>query len=68
MTFQDLITYAFPSGPPQDKRFVVKSSLEPDAIQFLPGQVMETILTDQNADVWIDLEKINHNFDDLFGD
>jgi len=68
MTFKDLIAYAFPSGPPPDKRFVAKSLFEPDAIQFLPDQVMETIFTDQNAEVWIDLEKTNHDFDDLFGD
>lgn len=68
MTFQDLINYAFPSGPPSDKRFVAKSTLEPDAIQFLPSQIMEMVFFDQHADIWIDLEKVNHDYEDLFGD
>jgi hypothetical protein len=66
MTFQDLIDYAFPSGPPSNKRFVAKSTLGSDSILFLPGQVMETIFFNQHADVWIDLEEINQDYEDLF--
>jgi len=29
---------------------------------------METIFFDQHADIWIDLEKIDHNYLDLFGE
>ena len=66
MTFQEIIDFTFPSGPPANKRFIAKSSLEPDAIQFLPSQIMNTVFSDEYADIWIDLENIDHNYSELF--
>ena len=68
MTFKDLISFAFPSGPPQSRRFIAKSSLDLNATEFMPNQVIDTIFHNQHANVWIDLENINHNYEDLFGE
>lgn len=43
MTFKNLISFIFPSGPPEGKRFTVKSSLDPDGKQYLPEQLLEGI-------------------------
>ncbi|CAB4494689.1 hypothetical protein RhiirA1_461176 [Rhizophagus irregularis] len=40
MTFQDLIKYVFPMGPPEGKRFVIKSSLNTDGKTFLSEQII----------------------------
>src|SRR5438876_896801 len=40
MTFSDLINFIFPIGPPEDKRFIFKSSFEAGGKQFLPEQIM----------------------------
>jgi hypothetical protein len=66
MTFQEIVEFVFPSGPPENKRFIAKSSVEPDAIEFLPSQVMNTVLFDEHANIWIDLEDIDHDYHDLF--
>ncbi len=68
MSFKDLISFAFPGNPPNGKRFIAKSSLESNAIEFLPDQIMETIFFNQHADIWIDLEKIDYDYLDLFGE
>jgi len=68
MSFKDLISFAFPGNPPNGKRFIAKSSLESNAIEFLQDQIIETIFFDQHADIWIDLEKINYDYLDLFGE
>ena len=68
MTFEELITFAFPSGPPNNKRFIIKSSNDSCAIQYLPNQVLDTVFREQHANVWIYLEKINHDYNDLFED
>ena len=41
MTFHDLITFVFPMGPPEGKRFVIKSSLDIDGRVFLSEQMIE---------------------------
>ncbi|GES89437.1 hypothetical protein GLOIN_2v1787544 [Rhizophagus clarus] len=43
MTFQDIIKYAFPMGPPEGKRFVIKSSLDIDGKAFLSEQIIEEV-------------------------
>lgn len=68
MTFQEILEFVFPSGPPENKRFIAKSSAEPDATEFLPSQVMNTVFSEKHADIWIDLENINHDYHDLFED
>jgi hypothetical protein len=66
MTFEDLITFAFPSGPPEHKRFIVKSGVDTCAIQFLPNQVVDTVFHEQHADIWIYLENVDPDYHDLF--
>jgi len=66
MTFSDLINFVFPAGPPEDKRFIFKSSFEAGGKQFLPKQIMHDIFYEECANVWIDMEKIISNYDDLF--
>ncbi len=68
MSFKDLISFAFSDNPPNGKRFIAKSSFELNTIEFLLDQIMETIFFDQHADIWIDLEKINYDYLDLFGE
>jgi hypothetical protein len=36
MIFQEIIDFTFPSNLLPNKRFIVKSLLEPNIIQFLP--------------------------------
>ncbi|CAB4407410.1 unnamed protein product [Rhizophagus irregularis] len=43
MTFQDLIKYIFPMGPPEGKRFVIKSSFNIDEKAFLSKQMIEEV-------------------------
>jgi hypothetical protein len=66
MMFQEIVEFVFPSGPPENKRFIVKSSAASDAIEFLPSQVMNTVFSEEHAEIWIDLESLNHNYNDLF--
>ncbi|CAG8534624.1 6440_t:CDS:2, partial [Dentiscutata heterogama] len=66
MTFQDLLTFIFPSGPPNGKRFVIKSSLELDGKSFLPDQIMSQIFVEEHAHIWIEIEDTEIRFDDLF--
>src|SRR4051812_15988845 len=66
MTFSDLINFVFPAGPLNDKHFTFKSSFEAGGKQFLPGQIMHDIFHEEYADVYIDMEKIISNYDDLF--
>jgi len=66
MTFTDLISFVFPAGPPNDKQFILKSSFETGGKQFLPEQMIHDIFRDEHADIWIDMEKIISNYDDLF--
>lgn len=66
MTLSDLINFVFPAGPPNDKRFTFKSSFEAGGKQFLPEQIMHDIFHEEYADVYVDMEKIISNYDDLF--
>ncbi|RIA78836.1 hypothetical protein C1645_842242 [Glomus cerebriforme] len=36
MIFQEILEFVFPSGPPENKRFIAKSSTESVATKFLP--------------------------------
>lgn len=66
MTF-DLIDFIFPADPSKDKQFnIFKSSLETGGKQFLPEQIIHDIFYEEHANVWIDMEKIISNYDDLF--
>ena len=65
-TFADLISFIFPAGPSKDKRFILKSSFEMGGKQFLPEQIMHDTFYEEHADVWVDMEKIIQNYDDLF--
>lgn len=58
-TFKNLISFIFPSGPPEGKRFTVKSSLDPDGKQYLPEQLLEEVFFESHAQIWIDVEKID---------
>jgi hypothetical protein len=66
MTFQHLLDFAFPSGAPDDCRFTLKSSLESGARRFLPEQVMSKVFSTENAEVWLDIEKLKMDFNDIF--
>ena len=66
MTFNDLILFAFPNGAPDGKRFIIKSSLDTDAEEYLPDQLMNDVLYQQHVDIWLDLETVLVNFDELF--
>jgi len=68
MTFQDLINFVFPMGPPEEKRFVIKSSLNIDGKVFLSEQMIEEVFFDLHINLWIDIEKTTIDFDELFGD
>jgi hypothetical protein len=68
MTFQDLIKYVFPIGPPEGKRFVIKSSLNTDGKTFLSEQIIEEVFFDLHINLWIDMETIIIDFNDLFDD
>jgi hypothetical protein len=68
MTFQDLIKFVFPMGPPEGKRFVIKSSLDADGKVFLSDQTIEEVFFDLHINLWIDIEKTMINFDELFDD
>ena len=46
MTFKDLIKFVFPMGPPEGKRFVIKSSLDINGKVFLSEQMIEEIFFD----------------------
>ena len=39
MTFSDLINFVFPTGPPEDKRFIFKSSFEAGGKQFYSNRL-----------------------------
>ena len=66
MTFQNLINFIFPSGPPVGKRFIAKSSLNLDGNTFLPEQIIEEIFFDNHAEIWIDIEKTEIDYNNLF--
>lgn len=66
MSFADLVSFIFPKGPPMDKRFIFKSSFETGGRQFLPEQIMYDIFHEEHANVYVDMEKIIQNYDDLF--
>ena len=66
MTFQDLVKFVFPTGPPEGKRFVMKSSLDTDGKVFLSEQMIEEVFFEPHIHLWIDIEKIIINFDELF--
>ena len=68
MTFHDLITFVFPMGPPEGKRFVIKSSLDIDGRVFLSEQMIEEIFFESHINLWIDIEKTIVNFNELFDD
>ncbi|CAG8743486.1 44991_t:CDS:2 [Gigaspora margarita] len=40
MTFQGLLTFIFPNGPPSGKQFIIKSSLELNRKSFLSNQII----------------------------
>lgn len=66
MTFQSLLNYMFPKGPPTGKRFVIKSSLDLDGKNYLPTQVINQLFVDEHVNIWIDIEDIDIKFDELF--
>jgi hypothetical protein len=66
MTFQDLTKFVFPMG--QGKRFITKSSLDVDGKVFLSEQTIEEIFCELHVHLWIEVEKITVNFDELFDD
>ena len=68
MTFQDLIKYVFPMGPPEGKRFVIKSSLDINGKAFLLEQMIEEVFFDSHVYLWIDIETTIINFNELFDD
>lgn len=68
MTFQDLIKYVFPMGPPEGKRFVIKSSLNIDGKAFLLEQMIKEVFFDTHIHLWIDIETIVIDFNELFDD
>jgi len=68
MSFQDLIKFAFPMGPPEGKRFIVKSSLDIEGKVFLSEQIIEKVFFENHIQLWIDIEKTTVNFNDLFDD
>ena len=68
MTFYDLITFVFPMGPSEGKRFVIKSSLDVDGRVFLLEQIIEEIFFESHVNLWIDIETTIINFNELFDD
>ncbi|RIB09370.1 hypothetical protein C2G38_2044387 [Gigaspora rosea] len=66
MTFNNLLTYVFPDGPPNKKRFIIKSSLEANSKTFLPEQVISQVFINEHVHIWIELEDVEIQFDDLF--
>ncbi|RIA92587.1 hypothetical protein C1645_820527 [Glomus cerebriforme] len=66
MTFSDLINFVFSAGPPKDKRFIFKLSFEAGGKQFLPEQIMHDIFYEEYANIWVDMEKIISDYNDLF--
>ena len=68
MTFKDLIIFIFPSGPPEGKRFIAKSSLDLNGKVYLPEQVLEDVFSESRAQIWIDIEQTNIDYESLFDD
>jgi hypothetical protein len=66
MTFNELIAFVFPSGPANNKRFVIKSSLNDDAKEYVPNQVIDTIFFEEHVNIWVDMEFISVDFDEIF--
>jgi len=66
MTFKELIEFVFPMGLPEGKRFVIKSSLDTDGKVFLAEQMIEEIFSESHIHLWINVEKITVNFNELF--
>ena len=66
MTFQDLIKFVFPMGPPEEKRFIIKSLLDIYGKVFLSEQMIEEVFFESHINLWIDIEKTIINFDELF--
>lgn len=55
-------------GPPEGKRFVIKSSLNIDEKAFLSEQMIEEVFFDPYIHLWIDIETTIIDFNDLFDD
>jgi len=55
-------------GPPEGKRFVIKSSLDVDGRVFLLEQIIEEIFFESHVNLWIDIETTIINFNELFDD
>jgi hypothetical protein len=55
-------------GPPEGKRFIVKSSLNTEGKVFLFEQIIEEVFFESHIQLWIDVEKIAVNFNELFDD
>ena len=68
MTFQNLIEFVFPMGPPKEKRFIIKTSLDENGKVFLSEQIIEEVFFESHIHLWIDIEKITVDFDELFND
>ncbi|CAG8487879.1 3062_t:CDS:1, partial [Cetraspora pellucida] len=66
MTFQDLLTFIFPNGSPNGKRFIIKSLLELDGKSFLPDQIISQVFAEEHVHVWIEIKTIEVRFDELF--
>jgi hypothetical protein len=66
MTFKELIAFIFPSGPANNKRFIIKSSLDGDAKEYLPDQIMDTIFFEDHVNIWVDMELISVDLNELF--
>jgi hypothetical protein len=66
MTFKELIAFIFPSGPANNKRFIIKSSLNDNAKEYLPEQIMDTVFFEEHVNIWVDMELISVDLDELF--
>ena len=45
------MTFVFPSGPANNKRFVIKSSLNDDTEEYLLNQAIDTIFFEEHANI-----------------
>ncbi|CAG8801684.1 36837_t:CDS:2, partial [Gigaspora margarita] len=51
MIFQNLLTFRFSNGPPNGKRFIIKSSLELDGKNFIPNQIISQVFVEHHTNI-----------------
>ncbi len=66
MTFEELIAFVFLSESANNKRFVIKSSLNDDVKEYLSNQVIDTIFFEEHANIWVNMKFISVDFDKFF--